>query len=488
MSRRSRPRIKVVAALALALVCAETGSGAAQARQDDISSMKALLEYDRSRKLSDSHEFAGQLSHLKKAIEYAPDSAILYSELGFCYLSLKQPGTARTYLDKAVKLDPNCREILSRRAFACLIHNDLQSAITDLRKCLAINKVEQGYLEEGPDAQNLARALSHTKMRGQTPALEKQYAVLIPLFAAMEARDEMRLAKALSLASKVVAEAPDRAVARWIKAVLLLDMSRFREAESELDILLRKDPANATLLYFRAEARRLSANNSGALADYDKILESGRMFIARKLTAGTGKHRDNRVYYDDWIITPADIYYLKASIYKEQNDPLKAQAAIEQACLLSPDDADSLIFAANIAVERKQLDKAREFAGRMRRSSASSERIKDIDLFIQSAGSPAGRTQALAAYRIWMKQEANSPAVLYVIARRLESMKEYKDASQCWSALSSVLGREADPRLHLAFCLLALGEKEKAAAAIAEAKKLGASEQNFKRVGLPSRI
>lgn len=468
----------------LSLILLVLGSPCALAKSDDISSTEAIIYYAKSTKYVDLHDYKSQLHYLKKAVELAPDSSALHTDLGYAYANLQQYGTALKCLDKALKLNPNNKEALSRRAYVSLLKNDLTRAIADLSRNLEIDKIQPGYNDEGPDASNLLKALSHDKSKAKFDAAQKKWGKLSGLFTAMEMRDHLDLPQAAREAGKVVASYPERSHPRFFRAVCRIDMGNYKEAEEDLDILLRKEAGNANLLYFRAEARRLRGNLNGALTDYDKILASGRNLIARDMTAETGKHRGNQSYFDDWIITPLDIHYLKAAIYIDQRDFKRAEQSINKALSLNPKDTDTLLLAAANDVQLNDLTKARAHLKEARLLAASPERLKDIELYILASSSSQDREKAMKAYRHWRENEKKSPAVLYIVARRMEKLKEYADAAQCWQALVTALPTVPENELHLAFCLNKLGKTQEAKKALDRAKILGATDSDYQQLNI----
>lgn len=429
-------------------------SDAAHARVDDISSMKALANYAQAGKFVDLHEPGKQLEYLKLALKEAPDSAPLLTDLASAYFELKQPGTAKTYLERALKAAPQCREALSRRAFITLLGNNLKPAVADLEKCLALNKIEPQYNDEGSDAANLLTASKHRSACSEEKHLRllRQYGGLRQLSMVLELRDQLKLKEALQVASSLVAQYPERAVPRLSKAVILLNLGQYKQAASELEFLLKREPNNATLLYFHAEARRLGGASAAAISDYERILKSGRMLIAKKFTAETGKHRGNHVYFDDWIVTPLDINYLLALTHLELENKGKAYEAIELALALNNQDTDCLLLAATIALEASKVEQARSFLQQARKNGAASDRLKDLSILTESKS----KEQAVAQYRLWMekllKEPAKNASTLFIIGRRLEKLKAYELATRCWQSLYDTLPAVPEHKLYLERC------------------------------------
>lgn len=480
--KKKLPAPHIVASVLTAALAAMLSTSQASAKTDDISSMEAIIYYAKSTKYVDLRDYKSQLVYLKKALALAPDSSALHTDLGYAYANIQQYGTARKSLDKALQLQPNNKEALSRRAYVSLLKNELPSAIADLSRNLEIDKIQPGYNDEGPDASNLLKAMSHVNNKAKFDAAQKKWGKLAGLFAAMEMRDHLDLPQAAREASKVVAAYPNRAHPRFFRGVCRINMGNYKEAEEDFDLLLKKEPGNPNLLYFRAEARRLRGNLNGALSDYDKILSSGRNLIARDMTAETGKHRGNQSYFDDWIISPIDIHYLKAAIYNDQKEPKKAEESINKALKLNPRDTDTLLLAAGTAVQLNNLDKARAHLKEARILAASPERLKDIELFIQASSSPEGRQKAMRAYRLWRENEKKSPAVLYIVARRMEKLQEFQEAVICWQALATALPTVPENELHLAYCYEKLGKVAESKKALDRAKILGATEEDFKQL------
>ncbi len=104
----------------------------ADSTQVNARMLKAMLLY------AEGKNFEARQS-LKEVIKYKPDYALAYYYLGRLANYMQDPGSAETYLDKAIKYFPDFYEAYTLRAFIMISNNREREAIKNYFKALSIN-------------------------------------------------------------------------------------------------------------------------------------------------------------------------------------------------------------------------------------------------------------------------------------------------------------------------------------------------------------
>lgn len=121
------------------------------------------------------------------------------------------------------------------------------------------------------------------------------------------------------------------------RGLLLFEQRRYDLAEKEFVQELQFDPTNCTAHAYLAMALL-------ELKRYPEATRAAERAIESEPDNGLG-------------------YYAQARVYRRRNHPQKAEAAINQALGLRPDDAGFLALAAALAVDRRDWDEALRLAG-----------------------------------------------------------------------------------------------------------------------------
>lgn len=121
----------------------------------------AYALYDQARKLEEQGEQETAIETYHKAIQQAPEQALLQSSLGMAYLRREDLIPARRYLLKAVQLDSGYYQSQMGLGYIDLKHKQTQQAAEHLEASLKLLPTVQGafLLAEADEAQgNIARA------------------------------------------------------------------------------------------------------------------------------------------------------------------------------------------------------------------------------------------------------------------------------------------------------------------------------------------
>lgn len=180
-------------------------------------------------------EFPQALSYLDSAIRYQPDEADYYSEKGKALAQMGEKSEARTYYQKALEINPD--HFLSRQRMVFLTQNTDEAALEELTLAIA-------SAPENPET---------FKQRGYFRLSHKD-----PLGAKED------FLQALTLDSK------DSQLWFYL-GKSWVDLKNFRESENAFSKALELDPQNTEVLLTRGQSRYRMNEFRGALADFTLV-------------------------------------------------------------------------------------------------------------------------------------------------------------------------------------------------------------------------
>jgi tetratricopeptide (TPR) repeat protein len=104
---------------------------------------------DRGASKANLGQYEGAISDYQKAEELGLKTSILYSNWGYAYYQLKQPDKARTYLERALEIDPNNGSAYRFRGDIKYDKNDNKGAEQDYTKAISSNPNASNYFARG---------------------------------------------------------------------------------------------------------------------------------------------------------------------------------------------------------------------------------------------------------------------------------------------------------------------------------------------------
>ena len=137
--------------LALALMAAASGSGAAPSGDGDDQALLADEDYAAARAALKAGNAAAALARLQQTLKRFPDNADVHNELGFAHRRLKQFDTAFAHYRRALEINPQHRGAHEYIGEAYLMVGNLPAAerhLAALRSICVISCEELRDLEK----------------------------------------------------------------------------------------------------------------------------------------------------------------------------------------------------------------------------------------------------------------------------------------------------------------------------------------------------
>ncbi len=235
-------------------------------RAETISARQALAKQD----------YKGALNSLGVALTLYPFSAEAHLLRGSALYLSKNLKEAFTEYDTALKLSPNMKNALERRAAVSFQLGNYSQSVADYEKLLQLEgeqsqsfdqllKLANAYLRVG-DLQKAADMYNRCldRKNNHVPAMVGKIAV----------SNEKRLyERACMEAGKVLAVSANNVDALTLRARAYTGLRNFPKADKDLDAAQKKDPKNPAPYSARAHLRLAQKKNAEAYTNFEKALK-----------------------------------------------------------------------------------------------------------------------------------------------------------------------------------------------------------------------
>ncbi len=235
-------------------------------RAETITARQALAKKD----------YVGALNSLGIALALYPFSAEAHFLRGSALYLSKKHKEAFTEYDTALKLAPDMRNALERRAAVSYQLGNYSQSVADYEKLLQqegeqsqsfdqLQSLANAYLRVG-DLQKAADMYNRCLARknNYVPAMVGKVAV---------SNEKKLFERAIMEAGKALAVSPGNVKALSLRARAYTGLQNYVQAEKDLSAALKKDPKNADAYSARANLRLAQKKNAEAYSDFEKALK-----------------------------------------------------------------------------------------------------------------------------------------------------------------------------------------------------------------------
>lgn len=343
-------KLKIVISILLAatIVLSLPDTGKAQSAESFRKNIKALQDLQKGLQLDDDDKSSAALPFLLSAARQLPTEPIAQLALADAYINIGKPAEALKLLNKA-SLKPlknfNCH---GRMGLCYLQMRDPEHASQELTTALRLNQVDYLRWTDWVDYNNLVSAKQMLHDSAGANALRSLALALKVERQIRDGRDTFDFKIAATLADKMVKIKPELLKSRMFRGIVLLNAGMNKEAVSDFSYVIKAQPACALPYYFRADAYSNFFDFEHALKDYSTIIAMQPLVVAATDTAETGRCKNSGASYDETVVSLADIYYLRAAIFRRLNKAKEATADINSAIKMNPDDIDAYVLSADI--------------------------------------------------------------------------------------------------------------------------------------------
>lgn len=235
-------------------------------RAETITARQALAKKD----------YVGALKSLGIALTLYPFSAEAHFLRGSALYLSKNHKEAFTEYDTALKLSPDMRNALERRAAVSYQLGNYSQSVADYEKLLQqegeqsqsfdqLQSLANAYLRIG-DLQKAADMYNRCLSRktNYVPAMVGKIAV---------SNEKKLFERAIMEAGKALAASPANVKALSLRARAYTGLQNYAQAEKDLNAALKKDPKNSDIYSARAQLRLAQKKNAEAYSDFEKALK-----------------------------------------------------------------------------------------------------------------------------------------------------------------------------------------------------------------------
>ncbi|RTL38505.1 MAG: tetratricopeptide repeat protein [Candidatus Melainabacteria bacterium] len=295
---------------------------------------------------------------VNKAVKMVPNQPLLLVARAEFLIRNNRYQEAVKDCDAAIKLDPKCGGAYSRRGFAYCQLGNLKAGIADLSRSIELSQIELNGWDSPFDYKN--RAIAYRRLGNEKLAEKDEQ--MSQIYKAIERargyRSRIQLGPAVSIMNDAVKLRPDDKYLRYFRGIATMNDGKLDTAIDDFTFVMKHDPGCLSVYYFRGDCYSRIHRMKDAIADYTKVLSKHPYVVAISDTAETGRCKGRELTYDEAIVSPADVYLLRAQQYNLLKQYDKALADFNKAIELSPSDARARMERANLYMEMKNIPMA----------------------------------------------------------------------------------------------------------------------------------
>lgn len=292
---------------------------------------------------------------VNKAVKMVPNQPLLLVARAEFLIRNNRYQEAIKDCDAAIKLDPKCGGAYSRRGYAYCQMGNLKSGIADLSRSIELSQIELNGWDAPFDYKNRAiayRRLGNVKLAEKDEQMSQIYKAIER---ARGYRSRIQLDPAISIMNGAVKLKPDDKFLRYFRGIATMNDGKLDTAIDDFTFVMKHDPVCLSVYYFRGDCYSRIHRMKDAIADYTKVLSKHPYVVAISDTAETGRCKGRELTYDEAIVSPADVYLLRAQQYNLLKQYDKALADFNKAVELAPSDARARMDRANLYMEMKNI-------------------------------------------------------------------------------------------------------------------------------------
>lgn len=301
------------------------------------------------------HKDDKAIEAVNKAVKLHPNQpALLAARAEFQLRNCRYEDAVKD-CDAVIKMDPKFGGAYSRRGVANCQLGKYAQGVADFTRSLELNQIDFSNWDAPFDYKNRAIAYRHL---GKDKLAEKDEQ-MAQLYRAIERargyRSRIQLGEAVSIMNDAVKQKPTDKYLRYFRGVSTMNDGNLDTAISDFTYVLKLEPNCLSVLYFRGDCYSRIHRMQDAIADFSKILAKNPYVVAMSDTAETGRCKGRELTYDEILVSPVDIYVLRAQQYNLSKQYSNALSDLNKAVEISPTDAGARKERANLYLEMKNI-------------------------------------------------------------------------------------------------------------------------------------
>ncbi|HEY9730778.1 MAG TPA: tetratricopeptide repeat protein [Drouetiella sp.] len=319
---------------------------------------QSVLLLESAYRLHFHHKDDKAIEAINKAVALHPNQPALLAARAEFFMRNSRYADAVKDCDAVIKLDPKFGGAYSRRGFAYCQLGKYEQGIADLTRSLELGQIDWSNWDAPFDYKNRAIAYRHVGKIKLAEKDEQMAQVYRAIERARGYRSRIELGEAVSIMNDAVKLRPNDKYLRYFRGVSTMNDGNLDAAINDFSYVLKLDPNCLAVLYFRGDCYSRVHRMQDAIADFTKILSKNPYVVAMSDTAETGRCKGRELTYDEILVSPVDIYILRAQQYNLNKQYAKALSDLDKAIELSPADAGARKERANLYLEMKNVPMA----------------------------------------------------------------------------------------------------------------------------------
>lgn len=291
-----------------------------------------------------------------------------------------------------------------------------------------------------------------------------------------------RISDGRELLEQALAKQPEFAGALLGQAGLAAGERKLDEASRLLDRALASAPKSIDAWLMKGDLSRMSADQAGAAAAYQKVLDlnpenvPARLNVASLLIAG-GKFDEARKQIEQVrkLANSPMVHYTQALLEFRQKNYRAAREAVQQVLKVAPDHVPSVLLAGSIELEQGFHAQAQAHLTRVLERAPNN--LAARKLLISSLAKSGEVQRAIEILQIGLKQAPDDGALLAMAGEVYMQTNDFAKAAEYFERAVKNDPKSAEARTRLGLSRMATGDTDRALADLESAVQLEPAEK-----------
>jgi tetratricopeptide (TPR) repeat protein len=427
--------------------------------------------------LDEEHYDAAQVK-LKNVIEQNPRDADAHADLARAYMNQDNCEQTMAECTQAIQLDPQIYRAYADRAYCFFKLGRIRQGFEDSEKAITLYTVNPLDGAIGTTYKNRGKAF---KMIGKTKESSTDQAkaqIYEGLREATKEREKGLLNPTIDKIDALIKLDPQNADLWFFRGIISSNQNKHWQAVADFSRALKLAPRSfAMLKYFRGDSYQQLGRHQQAVDDFTAVINANPRIVAYRFVCETGRLRNELMRDDTSVISVGDVYFLRAQSYTALKKLTLAIQDLEAAGRLNKSDDKAFAQKAELVMGTGKFDQAiKDYTKSVAANPNDWTRYKErADAYLQLGKN----NEAIDDYTHVVALTPKDPGAYMLRALALKSLGRYGEAIPDFSQVLKLRPDDDDAYMERAECYRLMHRYQEALADLDRVAAILPANNNF---------
>jgi tetratricopeptide (TPR) repeat protein len=426
----------------------------------------------------DEEHFDAAQAKLKNILEQNPRDAQAHADLARVYMHQENCQQTIAECTRALELDPQIYRAYAQRAYCFFKLGRLQQGFEDSDKAISLYTINPLNGSIGTVYKNRAKAfkmIGKTKEASADTAKAQIYEAWVD---ATEGREQGLLQPTIEKIDGLIKSDPKNADLWFFRGIISNNQSKHWQAVADFSRAMKLAPKSSAMLkYFRGDSYQQLGRHQQAVDDFTDVINANPRIVAFSYVCETGRLRNELMRDDTIVISVGDVYFLRAQSYRALKKLTLAIQDLEAAGRLNKSDDKAFAQKAELVMGTGKFDQAiKDYTKSVAANPKDWTRYKErADAYLQLGKND----EAIDDYTHVVALTPKDPGAYMLRALALKSIGRYGDAIPDFSQVLQLRPDDDDAYMERAECYRLMHRYKEALADLDKVEAILPANNNF---------